>query len=75
MVNVGVAVVRTRFSSAHGVVLQSGKSTLPGQLAGCVRAPAGTVLFDGAPPHDLPSRAVHGTVALVQADDWPADGE
>ncbi|MFI6804726.1 ATP-binding cassette domain-containing protein [Streptomyces luteogriseus] len=51
----------------------SGKSTLLGQLAGRVPAPAGTVLLDGTPVHELPASAVADTVTLVEADDWLAD--
>ncbi|MCX4595316.1 ATP-binding cassette domain-containing protein [Streptomyces sp. NBC_01340] len=51
----------------------SGKSTLLGQLAGRVPAPAGTVLLDGTPVHELPASAVAETVTLVEADDWLAD--
>ncbi|MGW1006096.1 ATP-binding cassette domain-containing protein [Streptomyces sp. NPDC002520] len=51
----------------------SGKSTLLGQLAGRLPAPAGTVLLDGTPVHELPAGAVAETVTLVEADDWLAD--
>ncbi|MET7354674.1 ATP-binding cassette domain-containing protein [Streptomyces mirabilis] len=51
----------------------SGKSTLLGQLAGRVPAPAGTVLLDGTPVHELPASAIAETVTLVEADDWLAD--
>jgi ATP-binding cassette subfamily C protein CydC len=51
----------------------SGKSTLLGQLAGRVPAPAGTVLLDGTPLHDLAAQTVAETVTLVEADDWLAD--
>ncbi|MGW0881849.1 ATP-binding cassette domain-containing protein [Streptomyces sp. NPDC002671] len=51
----------------------SGKSTLLSQLAGRLPAPAGTVLLDGTPVHELSARAVAGTVTLVEADDWLAD--
>ncbi|MDQ0604905.1 ATP-binding cassette subfamily C protein CydC [Streptomyces canus] len=51
----------------------SGKSTLLGQLAGRVPVPAGTVLLDGTPVHELPASAVAETVTFVEADDWLAD--
>ncbi|MEU2227343.1 ATP-binding cassette domain-containing protein [Streptomyces sp. NPDC018347] len=51
----------------------SGKSTLLNRLAGRLPAPAGTVLLDGTPVHELPARTVAGTVTLVEADDWLAD--
>ncbi|WP_413812486.1 ATP-binding cassette domain-containing protein [Streptomyces sp. OE57] len=51
----------------------SGKSTLLGRLAGRIPAPAGTVLLDGTPLHDLPAQTVAETVTLVEADDWLAD--
>ncbi|MGW2857841.1 ATP-binding cassette domain-containing protein, partial [Streptomyces sp. NPDC001215] len=51
----------------------SGKSTLLGQLAGRIPVPAGTVLLDGTPVHELPARTVAETVTLVEADDWLAD--
>ncbi|WP_030808213.1 ATP-binding cassette domain-containing protein [Streptomyces sp. NRRL S-337] len=51
----------------------SGKSTLLGQLAGRVPAPAGTVLLDGTPLHDLSAEAAAETLTLVEADDWLAD--
>jgi ATP-binding cassette subfamily C protein CydC len=51
----------------------SGKSTLLGQLAGRVTAPAGTVLLDSMPMHELPASAVAETATLVEADDWLAD--
>ncbi|MFF4833122.1 ATP-binding cassette domain-containing protein [Streptomyces sp. NPDC001315] len=51
----------------------SGKSTLLGRLAGRVAAPAGTVLLDGTPLHELPARTVAESVTLVEADDWLAD--
>ncbi|WP_327371168.1 ATP-binding cassette domain-containing protein [Streptomyces sp. NBC_01217] len=51
----------------------SGKSTLLGQLAGRIPAPAGTVLLDGVPVHELPARTVAEAVTLVEADDWLAD--
>ncbi|MFE9557845.1 ATP-binding cassette domain-containing protein [Streptomyces sp. NPDC006703] len=51
----------------------SGKSTLLCQLAGRVTAPAGTVLLNGTPVHQLPASAIARTVTLVEADDWLAD--
>ncbi|MFE1880841.1 ATP-binding cassette domain-containing protein [Streptomyces diastatochromogenes] len=51
----------------------SGKSTLLGQLAGREPAPAGTVLLDGTPLHDLSAEAAAETLTLVEADDWLAD--
>ncbi|MFD7014123.1 ATP-binding cassette domain-containing protein [Streptomyces sp. NPDC059928] len=51
----------------------SGKSTLLCQLAGRVTAPAGTVLLNGTPVHELPASAIARTVTLVEADDWLAD--
>lgn len=68
----------TMMLGGPGVVLVtgpngSGKSTLLGQLAGRIPAPAGTVLLDGVPVHELPARTVAETVTLVEADDWLAD--
>jgi ATP-binding cassette subfamily C protein CydC len=51
----------------------SGKSTLLGRLAGRTPAPAGTILLDGSPLHDLAARTVAETLTLVEADDWLAD--
>ncbi|MEV8528385.1 ATP-binding cassette domain-containing protein [Streptomyces sp. NPDC052000] len=51
----------------------SGKSTLLCQLAGRVLAPAGTVLLNGTPVHELSASAIARTVTLVEADDWLAD--